>query len=112
MRTLSLALLFGFIMMVIMLHAGAVKEREQRAKAKRYLLSESGFGRKGMRSDTNEHPMKDSASANTNTAASVNSNKANNNDDTNESYQNYDNGSGPVLNSHHYFHIRIPPING
>lgn len=91
-----------------MLHGGAVKEHEQRAKVKRYLLSETSLGREGV----NDHPMKGSASANTNTAASVNSNKTNNNDDTNESYQNRGNGSGPVLNSHHYFHIRTPPIHG
>ncbi|CAJ1963156.1 unnamed protein product [Sphenostylis stenocarpa] len=113
MRTLLLAVLFGFIMMVTVVDAGAVKEEdEQRGKGKRYLLSETILGRKGMGSDTNDHPMKDSASANTNTAASVNGNKGNNNDDTNDSYQNYSNGSGPVVNSHHYFHIRTPPIHG
>jgi len=85
-------------MMVSMLHGGAVKEEdEQRTKGKRYLLNETGLGRKGM-------PMKGSASAN--------DNKANDSDNINESYENNGNGSGPVLNSHHYFHIRTPPIHG
>ncbi|TKY72485.1 hypothetical protein E2542_SST01226 [Spatholobus suberectus] len=115
----TLLLLFAFIMMVTMLHAGALKEEhEQRTKAKRYLLSESSLGRKGIGSDTNDHPMKGSATANTNPADSSNNNKAkksddnNNDDDTNDSYQNYGNGSGPSLNSHHFFKIRTPPIHG
>ncbi|BAT87772.1 hypothetical protein LR48_Vigan09g170600 [Vigna angularis] len=112
MRSLSVALLFGLIMMVSMLHGGAVKEEdEQRAKGKRYLLSETDLGRKGIRSDRIEPARKGSASANTNTA-SVNGNKASYNDDINESYENNGNGSVPVLNSHHYFHIRTPPIHG
>lgn len=120
MRTLLLALLLAFMMMVTMLHAGAVKvEHEQRTKPKRNLLSETSLGRKGMGTDTNnQQTMKVSASnANTNTADSVSNSKAKKNDDNNggdndknDSSQNY--GSGPVLNSHHYFHIRTPPIHG
>ncbi|WVY94018.1 hypothetical protein V8G54_033106 [Vigna mungo] len=111
MRSLSVALLFGLIMMVSMVHGGAVKD-EQRGKGKRYLLSETGLGRKGIRSDRIEPAMKgSSASANMNTA-SVNGNKGSYNDDINDSYENSGNGSGPVLNSHHYFHVRTPPIHG
>ncbi|KAG4990400.1 hypothetical protein AAZX31_09G034100 [Glycine max] len=123
MRTLLLALLLAFMMMVTMLHAGAVKvEHEQRTKPKRNLLSETSLGRKGMGTDTNnQQTMKVSASSSANTistADSVNNSKAKKNsdnngdddDDKNGSYQSY--GPGPVLNSHHYFHIRTPPIHG
>lgn len=109
MRNLSVALMFGLIMMVSMVHGGAVKD-EQRAKGKRYLLSETGLGRKDI-SDRIEPAMKGSASANTKTA-SVNGDKGSYNDDINDSYENNGNGSGAVLNSHHYFHIRTPPIHG
>nr|KYP40459.1 hypothetical protein KK1_038184 [Cajanus cajan] len=122
MRTLLLAIFFAFILMMTMLHAGAIKEEhEQKTKAKRYLLGESSLGRKGIGSDTNDQSMKGtSASANTNPADSGNNNKLGNKygdndkdgDNTNDGYQKYGNGSGPSLNSHHYFHIRTPPIHG
>ncbi|KAL2341657.1 hypothetical protein Fmac_009597 [Flemingia macrophylla] len=122
MRTLLLALLFAFIIMTTMLHAGAIKEEhEQRTKAKRYLLSESSsLGRKGIGKYTNDLSMKGSSSANTitNPADSgnnkiANKNGDNDNDDTNNSYQKYGNASepGPSLNSHHFFRTRTPPIH-
>ncbi|RDX96238.1 hypothetical protein CR513_21133, partial [Mucuna pruriens] len=112
MRTLLLALSFTFIMMVTMLHAGAVKvENEQKTKAKRNLLSETALGRKGIGSDTNDHSMKGSSSANTDIVDSSNNNKANNkigdngdsNDNkTNDSYQNY----GNVKKTNQYLEIK------
>ncbi|XP_027339696.1 uncharacterized protein LOC113853312 [Abrus precatorius] len=120
MRTLLLALLC--IVMMTMLQVGAVnEENEQRTKAKRYLMSETVLGRKGIGSDPNDHRMRGS-NANTNVADSSNNNQANEYDvndddggDRNDSYHKYGNGLGgptPTLNSHHYFDVRRPPIHG
>ncbi|KAK7412875.1 hypothetical protein VNO78_04581 [Psophocarpus tetragonolobus] len=107
MRTL-LALLFALVITVTMMHAGAVNEDiEVRTKVERNLLSETALGRKGMGSHTT---MKVSAGANINAADSVNNNKGKKSDDDNDSFQNY--SPKLFLSSHHYFHIRTPPING